>query len=140
MKKINLILLASLLLVSSCNDLFLAFEDYGISVRVRNRSSSDIEWSKVYIGKYDNNTFYPTDSVIGNVVIPMDSTVNLTPESEYKMGWWPHQNKLNTGRSGFFLKLSDGREHYFGEFTGSYKTGSSVHVSVYDDKIYPPTD
>ena len=138
MKKVILIIITIIICIS-CDNLFAPFEEYGMDVRVKNRSNSDIEWAKVYIGKYDKDVFYPTDSLVRKSPIPQDTIgVNLTPESEYKWGWKPSRKKLNTDVYGFLLKLSDGREHYFSKSTGRYKTESSIGIGVYDDKILPP--
>ena len=126
-----------LLSLISCD----VFDDYmsdgGVYVYLYNESSIDIEWVNFYIGKYDNNIFYPTDSIIRKISIQKDSVIKLHKSEK---GWLPNKKKLDSGTGSFFIKLSDGRSHYFGKFTQPKLEGKVLNISIFDDKIYPPTN
>jgi hypothetical protein len=136
MKKSILFILAIVLLMS-CD----VFDDYmsdgGITFDVVNRTKKEFQDAKFYIGKYNDNTFTPTDSLIENTIIRANSSNRFGTNEK---GWQPNLNKIKPEKGKFLIKLSDGRQYYFGEFDFPNPTLEGVNFNIYieDDKIYWP--
>jgi hypothetical protein len=128
------LLCASLL---SCEDAFDFYYDFGISFNVINRTEQSYESAKFYIGKYENNgVFVPTDSLIEDIIVAADSTLNFGYSLEY--GWIVDVNKIRPNRGCFLMKLSDGRDFYFYEFSEPYDAVTYRDYNIYlqNDSIY----
>lgn len=113
------------------------FQVDGIRFSVFNETDNEYESAKFYIGKYDeNDSFIATDSLIENRIILADTTTNFNSGK----GWFPDLDKISPSKGGFLMKLSDGREYYFKEFTFP-KTGTADDFNLYiedEDTIYWP--
>ena len=128
------LLWASLL---SCEDAFDFYHDFGISFNVINRTEQSYESAKFYIGKYENNgVFVPTDSLIEDIIVAADSTTNFGYSLEY--GWIVDVNKIRPNRGCFLMKLSDGTDFYFYEFSEPYNavTYRTFRIYLENDSIY----
>jgi len=129
------LLWASLL---SCDDEFNYFyHDFGISFNVINRTDQSYESAKFYIGKYENNgVFVPTDSLIEDIIVAADSTSRYGYSLEY--GWIVDLNKIRPNIGCFLMKLSDGTDFYFFEFSEPYDAVTYRDYNIYleNDSIY----
>jgi hypothetical protein len=129
------LLWASLL---SCDDEFNYFyHDFGISFNVINRTDQSYESAKFHIGKYENNgVFVPTDSLIEDKIVAADSTSRYGYSLEY--GWIVDLNKIRPNRGCFLMKLSDGTDFYFFEFSEPYNAVNYRDYNIYleNDSIY----
>jgi len=89
----------------------------GVRFDVINRTDQSYESAKFYIGKYENNrVFVPTDSLIEDKIVAADTTINYGYSQEY--GWTIDFNKIRPNRGSLLIKLSDGTDFYFYEFSG----------------------
>ena len=123
--------------LQSCEDAFDFYHDFGISFNVINRTDQSYESAKFYIGKYENNgVFVPTDSLIEDIIIAADSTSNFGYSLEY--GWIVDINKIRPNRGCFLMKLSDGTDFYFYEFSEPYNAVTYRTFGIYleNDSIY----
>ena len=128
------LLWASLL---SCEDAFDFYHRRGYLFDVGNRSDQSYESAKFYIGKYENNgVFVPTDSLIEDIIVAADSTSNFGYSLEY--GWIVDVNKIRSNRGCFLMKLSDGTDFYFFEFSEPYNAVTYIILNIYleNDSIY----
>ena len=128
------LLWASLL---SCEDAFDFYYDFGISFNVINRTDQSYESAKFYIGKYENNrVFVPTDSLIEDIIVAADSTSRFGYGQRH--GWIVDVNKIRPNRGCFLMKLSDGRDFYFYEFSEPYDAVTYRDYNIYlqNDSIY----
>ena len=125
--------------LQSCEDAFDFYHDFGISFNVINRTDQSYESAKFYIGKYENNgVFVPTDSLIEDIIVAADSTSNFGYSLEY--GWIVDINKIRPNRGCFLMKLSDGTDFYFYEFSEPYNAVRNGTLNIYleNDSIYTP--
>jgi RecJ-like exonuclease len=109
----------------------------GVRFRVNNRTEQSYESAKFYIGKYENNgVFVPTDSLIEDIIVAADSTSNYGYGQGH--GWIVDVNKIRPNRGGFLMKLSDGTDFYFYEFSEPYNavTYITLHIYLENDSIY----
>ena len=109
----------------------------GVRFRVNNRTEQSYESAKFYIGKYENNrVFVPTDSLIEDKILAADSTSRYGYSLEY--GWIVDLNKIRPNRGCFLMKLSDGTDFYFYEFSEPYNavTYKTLHIYLENDSIY----
>ena len=125
--------------LQSCEDAFDFYHDFGISFNVINRTDQSYESAKFYIGKYENNrVFVPTDSLIEDIIVAADCTSNFGYSLEY--GWIVDINKIRPNRGCFLMKLSDGTDFYFYEFSEPYNLVRNKSFNIYleNDSIYHP--
>jgi len=111
----------------------------GVRFRVINRTDQSYECAKFYIGKYENNgVFVPTDSLIEDIIVAADSTSNYGYGQGH--GWIVDVNKIRPNRGGFLMKLSDGTDFYFFEFSEPYNAVRNGTLNIYleNDSIYTP--
>ena len=109
----------------------------GVRFRVNNRTEQSYESAKFYIGKYENNgVFVPTDSLIEDIIVAADSTSNYGYGQRH--GWIVDVNKIRPNRGCFLMKLSDGTDFYFYEFSEPYNavTYITLHIYLENDSIY----
>ena len=109
----------------------------GVRFRLNNRTEQSYESAKFYIGKYENNrVFVPTDSLIEDIIVAADSTTNFGYSLEY--GWIVDVNKIRPNRGCFLMKLSDGTDFYFYEFSEPYNAVTYRTFGIYleNDSIY----
>lgn len=109
----------------------------GVRFRVNNRTEQSYESAKFYIGKYENNgVFVPTDSLIEDIIVAADSTSNYGYGQGH--GWIVDVNKIRPNRGCFLMKLSDGTDFYFYEFSEPYNavTYITLHIYLENDSIY----
>ena len=109
----------------------------GVRFYVNNRTEQSYESAKFYIGKYENNgVFVPTDSLIEDIIVAADSTTNFGYSLEY--GWIVDVNKIRPNRGCFLMKLSDGTDFYFYEFSEPYNavTYRTFRIYLENDSIY----
>ena len=109
----------------------------GVRFYVINRTEQSYESAKFYIGKYENNgVFVPTDSLIEDIIVAADSTTNFGYSLEY--GWIVDVNKIRPNRGCFLMKLSDGTDFYFYEFSEPYNLVRNKSFNIYleNDSIY----
>ena len=129
------LLWASLL---SCEDAFDFYHRRGYLFDVGNRSDQSYESAKFYIGKYENNgVFVPTDSLIEDKILAVDSIIEYGYELEY--GWIVDFNKIRPNRGSLLMKLSDGTDFYFFEFSEPYDEvvkGGTFNIYLENDSIY----
>ena len=134
--KIYACLLTTILL--SCEKILKWDEiESGVRFRVNNRTEQSYESAKFYIGKYENNrVFVPTDSLIEDIIVAADSTSNYGYGQRH--GWIVDVNKIRPNRGCFLMKLSDGTDFYFYEFSEPYNavTYITLHIYLENDSIY----
>ena len=110
----------------------------GVRFRVNNRTEQSYESAKFYIGKYENNgVFVPTDSLIEDKILAVDSIIEYGYELEY--GWIVDFNKIRPNRGSLLMKLSDGTDFYFFEFSEPYDEvvkGGTFNIYLENDSIY----
>ncbi|MEJ6711932.1 MAG: hypothetical protein QNK65_07170 [Flavobacteriales bacterium] len=109
----------------------------GVRFRVNNRTEQSYESAKFYIGKYENNrVFVPTDSLIEDIIVAADSTSRYGCAQRH--GWIVDVNKIRPNRGCFLMKLSDGTDFYFYEFSEPYNavTYKTLHIYLENDSIY----
>ena len=110
----------------------------GVRFDVINRTDQSYESAKFYIGKYENNgVFVPTDSLIEDIIVAADTTINYGYSQGY--GWIVDVNKIRPNRGSLLMKLSDGRDYYFFEFSEPYDdtvTYRSFNIYLENDTIY----
>ncbi len=110
----------------------------GVRFRVNNRTEQSYESAKFYIGKYENNgVFVPTDSLIEDIIVAADSTSRFGYSLEY--GWIVDFNKIRPNRGSLLMKLSDGTDFYFFEFSEPYDEvvkGGTFNIYLENDSIY----
>ena len=109
----------------------------GVRFDVINRTDQSYESAKFYIGKYENNgVFVPTDSLIEDIIVAADSTSNYGYGQGH--GWIVDVNKIRPNRGCFLMKLSDGTDFYFYEFSEPYNavTYITLHIYLENDSIY----
>jgi len=110
----------------------------GIRIEVINRTDQSYESAKFYIGKYENNrVFVPTDSLIEDIIVAADSTSGYGYGQRH--GWIVDVNKIRPNRGSLLMKLSDGRDYYFFEFSEPYDdtvTYRSFNIYLENDTIY----
>ena len=136
MKNSILFILTALLLIN-CDVFDDSFSEGGITFDVVNRTNIEFESAKFYIGKYNDNVFTPTDSLIENTKIRANSSNRFGLNEK---GWQPNLDKIKPERGKFLIKLSDGQQYYFGDFNFPNPTLEGVNFNIYieDDKIYWP--
>ena len=80
--------------------------------------------------------FVPTDSLIEDIIVAADSTTNFGYSLEY--GWIVDVNKIRPNRGCFLMKLSDGTDFYFYEFSEPYNavTYRTFRIYLENDSIY----
>ena len=140
-KKHLLVLLASVLLIScdiidAIND---GLFDGGIYFTVVNRTNEEIEHAKFYIGKYNNNIFTATDSLIENTKIKANSSTPFGNGLNGR-GWEVNLNKIKPEKGIFLIKLSNGKEYFFGNFSFPRPPleGAGFNIYIEDGRIYWP--
>ena len=109
----------------------------GVRFYVNNRTEQSYESAKFYIGKYENNcVFVPTDSLIEDIIVVADSTSRFGFAQRH--GWIVDINKIRPNRGCFLLKLSDGTDFYFYEFSEPYNLVRNITLHIYleNDSIY----
>ena len=109
----------------------------GVRFYVNNRTEQSYESAKFYIGKYENNgVFVPTDSLIEDIIVAADSTSNYGYGQGH--GWIVDVNKIRPNRGCFLMKLSDGTDFYFYEFSEPYNLVRNITLHIYleNDSIY----
>ena len=110
----------------------------GIRIEVINRTDQSYESAKFYIGKYENNrVFVPTDSLIEDIIVAADSTSGYGYSQRH--GWIVDLNKIRPNRGSLLMKLSNGRDYYFFEFSEPYDdtvTYRSFNIYLENDTIY----
>ena len=109
----------------------------GVRFRVNNRTEQSYESAKFYIGKYENNgVFVPTDSLIEDIIVAADSTSGYGYGQGH--GWIVDVNKIRPNRGSLLMKLSDGRDYYFFEFSEPYNAVNYRDYNIYleNDSIY----
>ena len=109
----------------------------GVRFDVINRTEQSYESAKFYIGKYENNrVFVPTDSLIEGIIVVADSTSNFGYGQRH--GWIVDVNKIRPNRGCFLMKLSDGTDFYFYEFSEPYYgvTYRTFNIYLENDSIY----
>ena len=109
----------------------------GVRFDVINRTDQSYESAKFYIGKYENNgVFVPTDSLIEDKILAVDSIIEYGYELEY--GWIVDFNKIRPNRGSLLMKLSDGTDFYFFEFSEPYNAVTYIILNIYleNDSIY----
>ena len=109
----------------------------GVRFDVINRTEQSYESAKFYIGKYENNrVFVPTDSLIEGIIVVADSTSNFGYGQRH--GWIVDVNKIRPNRGCFLMKLSDGTDFYFYEFSEPYNAVTYRDYNIYleNDSIY----
>ena len=110
----------------------------GVRFDVINRTDQSYESAKFYIGKYENNgVFVPTDSLIEDKILAVDSIIEYGYELEY--GWIVDFNKIRPNRGSLLMKLSDGTDFYFFEFSEPYDEvvkGGTFNIYLENDSIY----
>ena len=121
----------------SCEDAFDFYHRRGYLFDVGNRSDQSYESAKFYIGKYENNgVFVPTDSLIEDIIVAADSTSRFGCAQRH--GWIVDVNKIRPNRGCFLMKLSDGTDFYFFEFSEPYNavTYRTFRIYLENDSIY----
>ena len=80
--------------------------------------------------------FVPTDSLIEDKILAVDSIIEYGYELEY--GWIVDFNKIRPNRGCFLMKLSDGTDFYFYEFSEPYDAVTYRTFGIYleNDSIY----
>jgi hypothetical protein len=109
----------------------------GVRFDVINRTEQSYESAKFYIGKYENNrVFVPTDSLIEDIIVAADSTSRYGCAQRH--GWIVDVNKIRPNRGCFLMKLSDGTDFYFYEFSEPYNAVTYRTFGIYleNDSIY----
>jgi len=109
----------------------------GVRFDVINRTEQSYESAKFYIGKYENNrVFVPTDSLIEGIIVVADSTSRYGYGQGH--GWIVDVNKIRPNIGGFLMKLSDGTDFYFYEFSQPYNAVTYITLNIYleNDSIY----
>jgi hypothetical protein len=121
-----------------CEDAFDFYHRRGYLFDVGNRTDQSYESAKFYIGKYENNrVFVPTDSLIEDIIVAADSTSNFGYAQRH--GWIVDVNKIRPNRGSLLMKLSDGTDFYFFEFSEPYDdtvTYRSFNIYLENDTIY----
>lgn len=82
--------------------------------------------------------FVPTDSLIEDKILAVDSIIEYGYELEY--GWIVDFNKIRPNRGSLLMKLSDGTDFNFYEFSEPYDAVTYRDYNIYleNDSIYTP--
>lgn len=152
MKLTHLFLLTLIISLSSCDNNETPYTDGGIHFYLHNETATEFQSAKFYIGMIIDEKFIPTDSLIElqrirpNTEAPVKTnhTGQIYTSTNYgsPKGWKPNWEKIQSfsTKGQFLIKLSDGRELFFGDFNlpNPPLNGATYNIYIEEDRIFYP--